>query len=439
MRGRVAPLLGNVILLLLTLSLLLGLLELSWPLVYRAVTGYPFDAKTLRTRLAQETPLPNEIGVTDQAVVTRDHVLHPYLGFVQYHSPVPPPGSLAYVNSYGFTGIDPIQKRGPDRVIVGIFGGSVANILYLLNRKTFVEELGKIYPGRLIKVVCGAVAGYKQPQQLLGLTYLLALGGEFDVVINVDGFNEIALPYEENVKAGVNPFFPRSWNAYARKALDKRTVYKVSEIGRTEDRRRRLARLAHRSLLSKSALGLTVLEILDKREVARIKRLNVDIQEILQQNQGRDFQTSGPSFEYSGIDDLYERLVAVWSHSSLQMARLGRENGFRYFHFLQPNQYDPGSKVLTKHEIATAYAPDHPWRSAVERGYPLLRAAGARLREQGVGFSDLSGVFRDVDVDIYSDACCHYNEVGNAILARAIMSVVVKSLEEDPLPGSTGG
>ena len=50
-----------------------------------------------------------------------------------------------------------------------------------------------------------AHGGWKQPQQLLALSWILALGGELDVLINVDGFNEVALDGVENAERGVFP------------------------------------------------------------------------------------------------------------------------------------------------------------------------------------------------------------------------------------------
>jgi len=41
--------------------------------------------------------------------------------------------------------------------------------------------------------LCFSHEGYKQPQQLLVLSYFLSIGQPFDMVMNIDGFNEVAL------------------------------------------------------------------------------------------------------------------------------------------------------------------------------------------------------------------------------------------------------
>ena len=41
--------------------------------------------------------------------------------------------------------------------------------------------------------LCLSHEGYKQPQQLLVLSYFLSIGQQFDLVVNIDGFNEVTL------------------------------------------------------------------------------------------------------------------------------------------------------------------------------------------------------------------------------------------------------
>ena len=50
---------------------------------------------------------------------------------------------------------------------------------------------------------------------VLEVSYLLTLGGEFDYLIALDGFNEIALYETQNKAAGVFPAFPRQWHIRA--------------------------------------------------------------------------------------------------------------------------------------------------------------------------------------------------------------------------------
>jgi len=44
------------------------------------------------------------------------------------------------------------------------------------------------------------------------LNFYLAMDAYFDIIINVDGFNEIAWPPVDNIPHGATPYFPRIWN-----------------------------------------------------------------------------------------------------------------------------------------------------------------------------------------------------------------------------------
>src|SRR5436309_3415270 len=50
--------------------------------------------------------------------------------------------------------------------------------------------------GKDIVMINLAQGGYKEPQQLLALGYVIALGQPLDLVINMDGFNEAYISWE---------------------------------------------------------------------------------------------------------------------------------------------------------------------------------------------------------------------------------------------------
>lgn len=54
-----------------------------------------------------------------------------------------------------------------------------------------------------------AQGGFKQPQQLLTMTYFLALGQESDFIINLNGVNEIVLAHI-NHSRGLHAVMPSS-------------------------------------------------------------------------------------------------------------------------------------------------------------------------------------------------------------------------------------
>lgn len=103
--------------------------------------------------------------------------------------------------------------------------------------------------------------------------------------------------------------------------------------------------------------------------------------------------------------------------------------GMRYFHFLQPNRYVPGSKPLSTEELSKVLPLAHAWRRNAELGYPLLRARGSELCGRGVSFFDLTDMFVNETQTLYSDDCCHFNREGYARIARQIAAWIRTELD----------
>ena len=105
----------------------------------------------------------------------------------------------------------PPQRRREELVIIGLLGGSVAedvipSLQSALNRYFVVNNLL-----RQPVVVSLADGGIKQPQQAIVAANHLLLGGEFDIIVNLDGYNEIAISAGSNPENGIFPFFPFFW------------------------------------------------------------------------------------------------------------------------------------------------------------------------------------------------------------------------------------
>lgn len=107
--------------------------------------------------------------------------------------------------------------------------------------------------------------------------------------------------------------------------------------------------------------------------------------------------------------------------------------GGEYHHFLQPNQYVEGSKVLTQEELATAIAPGaEPGRLAAA-GYPKLRRQGHALAKRGVRFHDATPIYQNEPRTVYADTCCHVNELGNETLARFMVDRILATTDLEAL------
>ena len=130
-------------------------------------------------------------------------------------------------------------------------------------------------------------------------------------------------------------------------------------------------------------------------------------------------------------DDL---AVQAWANSSKQMASLCRGANCRYLHVLQPNQYVPDSKVFSPKELSDYVGPELRHARLVQRLFPQFTNRGQELAQSGLRFRDLTPLFSDVPQTIYADVWCHYNVIGNRMLAEAVADEIVSALSDSGNP-----
>jgi hypothetical protein len=134
------------------------------------------------------------------------------------------------------------------------------------------------------------------------------------------------------------------------------------------------------------------------------------------------FELHGPNYPVSSTAEVLEISSGIWYQSAIQMDRICKANKIPYFHFLQPNQYDPRPdiKPFTPEERAQFILPKQPYAEGAILGYPVLVKLGKKLKSAKVPFYDLGFVFKDSKNTLYNDDCCHLNSEGNLILGAAI-------------------
>jgi hypothetical protein len=164
-------------------------------------------------------------------------------------------------------------------------------------------------------------------------------------------------------------------------------------------------------------------DFLDRRQEGQMRTQMRALQTFLSSSK-LPARVRGPELAFADGGQRYAALADVWQRSSLEMARLCRESGIRYFHVLQPNQYLPGSKTLSEEEREIAWDRDVADTKRVETGYPLLIERGRELRELGVPFIDLSMLFENETGTIYNDACCHVNQRGADLMAESVAAAI---------------
>ena len=181
--------------------------------LYWILTARPFSWERFQN---QRIALLNDVEGPKPNIVSE---VHPYVGFVEKPRPESSfrrfaDGRPMPVSRFGYVDDkEPIVARRPDRIIIAILGGSVACHFAINGAAQLGAQLSHSpeFAGKELVFVNLALAGYKQPQQLMTLAYLLSLGAQFDLALNIDGFNEVALYELENSGRNIFPAFPRSW------------------------------------------------------------------------------------------------------------------------------------------------------------------------------------------------------------------------------------
>ena len=363
-----------------------------------------------------------------------NRVFHPYMGHVNlpdrpvvFDNDTPVARLFAgdcRTNSHGFFGPEP-GYREPNSVQVVITGGSVANLVYCYSRVALAQELQRIprLAGKKIIFTGLAFCGFRQPQQLMALAYYAAQGQTPDLLINLDGFNEVAshefYDYQRN-QVVVYPQYPQMWSEYFL-GQNPAAMQTIGMITFYKKQRARWAEATGR--LEYSILGNLLWSLGDRYLADRANEQRNQLRQQRSRERGYNFQLHGPRISFPDRGALDRFNARTWYHSAMQLARMARAGGYRYFHFLQPNLHLPGSKILTPREQKLMKQGRRLGRPLLT-GYPRLRKYGAAMKLQGVQFHDLSQVFVGHSATVAADDCCHFTRQGDAVIARAMGRII---------------
>ncbi|MBI4264216.1 MAG: hypothetical protein HY657_07560 [Acidobacteria bacterium] len=413
----------------------LVLAELAALALYYVDTGALFYAHRKTYTLIPETT---------EGRLTAD-ALHPYFG--PTHTPGHPfdipdalrepqerggtadePRALA-TNNFGFVSpYDfPFPRTGPDRFLVGLFGGSVGVWFCQIGADRLVSMLKQhaFFRTRQVIPLCFSHEGYKQPQQALLLAYFLSIGQAFDLVINIDGFNEVALG-SLNQQRGVDVSMPSPMhldpliNLIDRSTLTPEKLASLAAIARDKER---LNGLVERIGRNRIALVNFVLERLYARTSSRYVAELGRFANLPSNPSPASIVRVTPAVKPREGATVFEDIARSWAEASLLMQDMLASRRATYVHVLQPNQYY-GSRRFGAEEARVALSDGSPFKESVERGYPALVDASAPLKER-VAFIDATGIFDAEPSPVYMDDCCHYTLRGNQRLADAIAARVL--------------
>jgi len=351
--------------------------------------------------------------------------LHPYVGFDL--------GIAERLRAEELQRMDAVQQ---DEIDVLILGGSVAAQLGNECQQQIESALARdpAWTGRTVNVTSHGQGGFRQPQQIHLLLYLLSIGFEPEIVVELDGFNEVVLG-AVNASQGVHPALPwiGNWAPVASHApLSPEVLDQVDSARREQRASAALFERADSLGLFHSALASFFVQRSLEQSYGRYADAYDAYQEFLATPAVRTY-CIGPPLTLSE-NDAIELSASIWAQCSLDMDALCRRRSIRYVHVLQPTLHDKGSKPLTEQERRRGAQPEE-WARAARIGYPLLRKHGQGLAEQGLEFLDASQVFNKVEETLYQDVC-HFSLEGNRLLANALLAQLQA---KPPPPLAPGG
>lgn len=357
-------------------------------------------------------------------------VIHPYLGYV-----IPPrPIAQSDFNTLEAYGFGPnsgplIRNADPDTVVVAVVGGSVA--------KQFVESGGSntlvtrlqqspAFAGKRFVVTAPTNYGYKQPQQLLAIAYLLSQGAHFDMIINIDGFNEVAMS-TSNALGGVNAEYPWMWR-WRVQPLDAEPSVRLS-IGELALMRRDLNNALRQARQHWSATVRLLSSVRARIVATQLAKKEAEFPAARAAQLQTSFMVQGPLVATTETAAIVLHAAQQWRQNADQLAALAEGNNIALYHFLQPNQYDIGSKPMDDAERAKVYDHTIYFRPGAELGYPMLRKEKDAMTLGKKHFTDLSLLFQNTEEDTYIDTCCHLNIYANNVMAEAIAAAILSRHE----------
>jgi hypothetical protein len=191
MSPRTRSFLFSLLALAVSAALSLALLEVGSRIAYGRYFGRAFSRRDVQGRLLQDrfaeatsptdddAQLETQLSALKNAEIPDSNVIiHPYYGFIVNPES---PG----MNRFGFFEQDPFTKRGDDRFVILILGGSFADQVFYLGKDTMAARLRSYdaFRDKEVEIVSVALGGYKQPQQMIILADLFLHGAQYDAVV----------------------------------------------------------------------------------------------------------------------------------------------------------------------------------------------------------------------------------------------------------------
>jgi len=421
--GKAKQILFAFILLILSLLALEGAARV-WVLVKglnQCPSAVQSEIRELISVLVDKIPMPERKGAAPPRDDADKMYLHPFYGMET-------DGGILALKRFRDVFLE--ENRDSNCFFILVVGGSVAGRMIQNTWNIFAKAVMEDprFEGKRIVLIPFARGGFKQPQQSSIVSYLLSAGVEPDAVINIDGFNEAALSFN-NAAKGTFPLYPSiaHWGYLITSQNDTESL--LDPLAQVWDCRRRIESVAYSCLKYKvyysTFLGraaLWYMQHLRKRYTIAYGRYT---QALMVQTDQKTMRTlQGTEFDRSLVK-IKRTVLDCWVNSSRSIQAMCDARSIYYLHVLQPTLADVGSKVLTKDEIRTGTI-DTAWEVGVRTCYDSMRQEGSKLKALGVNFHDLSMVFAGMNETFYFD-CCHFQGAGEDLFAASVAKAFLES------------
>lgn len=328
---------------------------------------------------------------------------HPFFGF----------GTRQDYNSNNFINSEPLFineinnfEKNNNKIKILILGGSVATHLSfnnandevefmdkkISNINIFQDTLNNFYSTEKFEVYNAAIGGGKQPQQLFKLYYLDFADYKFDIIINLDGFNELALPLSENYLINDHLIYPRNFSRL------------ISTFNTNFDCVKDL---------NKKIKKESLLPIIEFYNLYFIRKCHFKL-EGQNKNSGTRFSEI-TNYIKDDYDVAFEKAKYIWKISSQKIENFSDTKGILYFHIIQPNLYLKKSKILTKKEKQLLTYPKYG--DVISKFYDTFNTDDLTVKNT----LDLKYLFKENKSELYRDYCCHLNNLGMHLISLEII------------------
>ena len=310
--------------------------------------------------------------------------------------------------SLGLTNQYSQKKQDLNDFNIMIIGGSVAEDLHTdssfnkLIKDAIIKEHPKVKASQ-INIFNSALPGGKQPQGLFTLQSLEMLGYEFNLIIELSGFNETVLAINENFSEyGINPIYPRAQNL--------RTIHTANYIKNGPlSKITNIHPLTH--TLKKSGIWDQSRRFFQKNaRKSSSKKLFMDF--LMPEN----------------IEESSVLAKKIYKESVENMYYHSQRKGSHYILVLQPSHHLKNSKILSDEEKKLFYTSNHVTQWAKKAGeiinktYSSIDKSTFNIPDSNL--VDLRGIFQENSDTLYIDECCHLSEEGMNLLSKEIIKAI---------------